>query len=128
MKKKKTVLIVEDEDTVLAAMKDMLELKGFAVLEANNGVSGLKILKESLVDLVVLDLNMPRMDGYMFLEHLKERWETDNRSFTFPKILIMTAVGKDADFGLSLNLGASKFMNKPFQHDDFIAAVKELLA
>lgn len=126
MKKKRTVLVIDDEETVLAAMKDMLELKGYNVLEANNGVSGLKILTERAIDLVVLDLNMPRMDGYMFMEHLKERWELDNKGFVFPKIMILTAVDKGTDLGLAHNLGASKFMNKPFKSSDFIAAVKEL--
>jgi two-component system chemotaxis response regulator CheY len=127
MKKTKSILIVDDEDSVLAAMKDLLESKGYTVLEANNGVTGLKLLTEKAVDGVVLDLNMPRMDGYMFMEHLRNRWAVDGMGRPFPKVLVLTAVDKNADLGLSKNLGASNFMNKPFKSSEFVEAVKKLV-
>lgn len=128
MKKKYSILIVDDETSISETMRDILEDKGYEVLVANNGVNGLKILSERQVDLVVLDLNMPRMDGYMFMEHQRKRWETDGRKYQFPKILVMTAVDKKTDLGLASNLGADEFMNKPFKADAFAAAVKNLLS
>lgn len=122
-----TVLIVDDEEIVCAAMRELLELKGFVVFEANNGVEGLKIAAENKIDVIVLDLNMPRMDGYMFMEKLTERWEADRRSFKLPKILILSAVDKNTDLGLARNLGASNFMNKPFKSSEFVSAVQNLL-
>ena len=124
----KKVLIVDDEETVSAAMRELLELKGYDVLEARNGVEGLRLCAENPPDLVILDLNMPRMDGYLFLERLRERWEADERRYSFPRVLVMTAVDKKTDFGLAENLGASRFMNKPFKSRELAAAVNELLA
>ena len=128
MKTPRVILIVDDEAELTEAMQDLLELKGFKVLTALNGVAGLKILAEQKVDLVVLDLNMPRMDGYMFMEHAKERWQNDGKRFTFPKILITSAVDKKDDMGLAENLGAIQFIHKPFKNEDFLAAVTHLLA
>jgi two-component system chemotaxis response regulator CheY len=126
MKKTKTILIVDDEESVLASMKDLLESKGYAVIEANNGVSGLKLLTEKAIDGVVLDLNMPRMDGYMFMEHLKQRWAVEGMGRPFPRVLVLTAVDKNTDLGLARNLGAVGFMNKPFKSNEFVDAVKNL--
>jgi two-component system response regulator MprA len=122
------VLIIDDEEIVCAAMRELLELRGHTVFEANNGVEGLRFCAENEIDLIVLDLNMPRMDGYMFMEKLTERWEKEHRSFQLPKVLVMTAVDKKTDLGLAKNLGASKFMNKPFKSAEFTAAVNELIS
>jgi CheY-like chemotaxis protein len=121
------ILIVDDEEIVCAAMRELLELKGHKVYEASNGVLGLRICAENEVDVIVLDLNMPRMDGYQFMEKLLQRWEKENRSFVLPKILVMTAVDKQTDLGLAQNLGASRFMNKPFKSAEFVEAINELL-
>src|SRR5688572_1242227 len=126
MTTKARILIVDDEETVCAAMRELLELKGYSVIEANNGVEGLKLCAESPVDLIVLDLNMPRMDGYLFMERLMERWENEKRAFKLPQILVLTAVNRATDLGLAKNLGASKFMNKPFRSNEFTSAIKEL--
>jgi CheY-like chemotaxis protein len=128
MSEEATILLVDDEELVTAAMRDLLELKNYKVMEANNGVEGLKLCAENHVDLIVLDLNMPRMDGYMFMERLTERWESEKRKFNLPMVLVLTAVDKNTDFGLAKNLGASRFMNKPFKSNEFLATVAELLA
>jgi CheY-like chemotaxis protein len=121
------ILIVDDEETVCAAMRELLELKGYTVFEANNGVAGLKLCSDNELDLIILDLNMPRMDGYLFMERLLERWEAEHRKFKLPQILVLTAVDKNTDLGLAKNLGASRFMNKPFRSSEFLGTVKELL-
>ncbi len=121
------ILIVDDEEIVCAAMRELLELKGHKVFEAPNGVMGLRLCAENEIDVIVLDLNMPRMDGYQFMEKLLQRWEKENRSFRLPKILVMTAVEKKTDLGLAQNLGASRFMNKPFKSAEFVEAINELL-
>jgi len=121
------ILIVDDEEIICAAMRELLELKGHKVYEAPNGVAGLRICAEIQIDVIVLDLNMPRMDGYQFMEKLLQRWEKENRSFRLPKILVMTAVDVNTDLGLAKNLGASRFMNKPFKSSEFVEAVNELL-
>ncbi len=127
MARKKTILVVDDEDTLAETIHDVLETKGFQVVTAMNGVAALKILTERSVDLIVLDLNMPRMDGYMFMEHLSKRFAQETPRQEPPKIMVLTAVDKKTDMGLAKNLGASEFMSKPFNIDEFIAAVKNLL-
>ena len=107
MATKARILIVDDEETVCAAMRELLELKGYSVIEANNGVTGLKLCAETPVDLIILDLNMPRMDGYLFMERLLERWENEKRAFKLPQIMVLTAVDKNTDLGIAKNLGAS---------------------
>lgn len=124
---KPAILVVDDEDAIREIMVETLEDKGYRVHSAPNGVDGLKVLTEHKIDLIVLDLNMPRMDGYMFLEHLRDRWEKEARRDPMPEILVLTAVDSKTDFGLAQNLGASKVMNKPFKSKDFTAAVTELV-
>jgi len=127
MSKVPTILIVDDEQDICESMKDMLEPEKYKVLIATNGVAGLKICSEELVDLIVLDLNMPRMDGYMFMEHMNKEVQKAGPHFLPPPVLILTGVDSKKDLGLAENLGASKFMNKPFKKAEFLAVIKELL-
>lgn len=121
----KTILIVDDEPSICETMSDLLDLKGYEILIADNGVDGLKLCADHHIDLIVLDLNMPRMDGYLFLERLNERHTLTGKPM--PQVLIMTAVDYKRDLGLSKNLGAARFMNKPFKQHDFLSAVESLL-
>jgi DNA-binding response OmpR family regulator len=123
----KKILIVDDDENILESMSDLLDLKSFDILKASNGIEGLKICAQHKIDLIILDLNMPRMDGYMFMEKLGERWENDHKRSKFPKILVMSAVDRQTDMGLATNLGATRFMNKPFKPAEFIAAIEQLI-
>jgi len=125
--KSMNILIIDDDSSLVSVMRDILELKGFKVFEADNGLEGLQICGTSSIDLIVLDLNMPRMDGYLFMERLKERWEKERHKFHMPKILVLSVVEKHKDLGLAKSLGASKFMNKPFKSSEFLAAINEIL-
>lgn len=122
-----TVLIVDDEQSLRETMEDLLENQGYKVFSAENGVTGLRLCAENNVDLIVLDIMMPRMDGYMFMERLTERWENENRNFNLPKILVMSAVDHKTDMGLAKNLGANQFLSKPFRPKEFVKVIKELL-
>ena len=124
---KKTILVIDDEQAICDTMSDMLDEKGYGVLVATNGVDGLKIVAEQPVDLIILDLNMPRMDGYMFMEHLQERWTKESRREPIPPIIVLSAVDMKKDFGLAKNLGATRYMQKPFKSWEFYAAVQESL-
>jgi CheY-like chemotaxis protein len=121
------ILIVDDDPAICETMSDLLDLKSYEIVVAGNGVDGLKICADQTIDLVILDLNMPRMDGYMFMEHLNKRRQQDHRKDKAPKILVLTAVDRSTDLGLATNLGASKFMNKPFRTSEFIDTVEELM-
>jgi DNA-binding response OmpR family regulator len=121
------ILIVDDDPGICESMTDLLDLKDYQIIVAHNGVDGLKICAQQVVDLIILDLNMPRMDGYMFMERLNERWKSDHKKEKMPKIMVLTAVDKQTDLGLATNLGASKFMNKPFRTNEFINTVEKLM-
>lgn len=120
------ILIVDDDPAIRETMADLLDLKDYEVQTAENGIDGLKVCAKENINLIILDLNMPRMDGYMFMERLNERYEQRGTSKR-PKILVLTAVEKNVDLGLTKNMGADMFMNKPFKSNEFIAAVQELL-
>jgi two-component system chemotaxis response regulator CheY len=123
----KTILVIDDDSTVCEVMNAMLGLKGFAVLMAFNGVDGLKMCADHPVDLIILDLNMPRMDGYMFLEHLRNRWANENIQRPFPAIIVLSGVDRQEDLGLSTSLGAASFIQKPFDPDDLYKTVNNAL-
>ena len=120
-------MIVDDEPSIAESLQDLLESNDYFVVKALNGVEGLKILAAYPIDLVILDLNMPRMDGYMFMEHLKTRLEKSNKKSAAPKILVMTAVDKKTDLGLADNLGATAYVNKPFSNADLLATIRRLI-
>ena len=124
---KKKILVVDDEEQICSIMVETLQEEGFDVLSANNGVEGLRLCAENKLDLIVLDLMMPRMDGYMFLERLTDRLEKENKLHERPKVLVLSAIDSKKDYGLAENLGATKFMNKPFKAKEFVQTVKDIL-
>ena len=96
---KESILVIDDDEAILEVMVEAFENKEYKVFSALNGVEGLKLCSEKKIDVILLDLNMPRMDGYMFMEHLSDRWEKENRHFQMPKILVLSAVDVKKDFG-----------------------------
>jgi DNA-binding response OmpR family regulator len=114
------ILVVEDELPMRTALCDCLERQGYRVLLANDGESGLdKALKEK-PDLVVLDIMMPRLDGFSVCAELRRL------SCPVP-ILILTAKGRVEDRVNGLDVGADDFLVKPFSREEFLARVRALL-
>lgn len=124
---RKKVLVVDDEEAICEVMKETLDRGGYDVAIAKNGVEGLQRLSEENFDVVILDLNMPRMDGYVFMEHLTQRWGKEKTGIPFPKIIVLTAVSIKKDLGLAKNLGAALYLNKPFKGKDLLKTVKKIL-
>jgi len=124
---KHKILVIDDEEQICDIMVENLQDNGYDVLSASNGVDGLKLCAENKVDLILLDLMMPRMDGYMFMERLSDRLEKEGKLHERPKILVLSAIDNSKDFGLAKNLGATQYMNKPFKSKALLALVKELL-
>jgi len=123
----KKILVVDDEEEIGSVLAEALEEKGFTVFQATNGVEGLRICSENPVDLIILDLKMPRMDGYMFMERLLERYQIENRMDFFPKIIVLSALDSKVDFGLAKNMGAQKYLTKPVKPSELIQTVNGLL-
>jgi len=115
------VLIVEDDPMVLELITTRLDLTGFQTFYARNGREGLDRIQDLRPDGLVLDINMPVMDGFGVLSHLKSAG-----SF-YPPTLVLTARNKPEDVKAAIALGARDFLAKPFKDDQLIARVGRLV-
>ena len=119
----KKVLLVEDEDALRRVVKDLLEREGFTVFEAADGVSALDEIDRAAPDIVVLDLNLPRLDGYGVLSHLRARPATANLP-----VIVLTAKGDEDSEVRVFEYGASDYLTKPFRPRALSARLHSLLA
>ncbi|GAA5334379.1 MULTISPECIES: response regulator transcription factor [Thermus] len=114
------VLLVDDEESILVPLEFLLRKAGYEVALAKTGEEALEAVERGPVDLVVLDLMLPGLDGFAVLERLKARPSP-------PKVLVLTARGREADRAKAEALGAEGFLGKPFATEDFLARVRGLL-
>ena len=110
------VLVVDDESRILNFLSSKLRASGYEVLTASNGVEALEQVEAQEPDLVVLDVVMPRKDGF---ETLKEI-----RTFSAVPTIILSARGENADKVKGLSLGADDYLAKPFSPDELIARIE----
>ena len=114
------ILIVEDELPMRRALEDVLQAEGYRVLSATDGESGLRRVLEEKPDLLLLDIMMPRLDGYAVCAEL--------RRLAIPvPILMLTAKGQIEDRVSGLDAGADDYLTKPFSTDELLARVRALL-
>jgi DNA-binding response OmpR family regulator len=109
-----TVLIIEDDPTMLRGLEDNFAFEGYCVQVARDGQAGLKAALEAKPDLIILDLMLPKINGYEICRYLRAE------KLDMP-ILMLTAKGQESDVVLGLKLGADDYVTKPF-------SIKELLA
>ncbi len=109
-----TILIIEDDATMLRALKDNFEFKGYGVLTADDGEEGLNTALNKKPDLILLDIMLPEINGYEVCRLIRKE------NLNMP-IIMLTAKGEESDIILGLNLGADDYVTKPF-------SIKELLA
>lgn len=117
-----TVLLVEDEEPLRRVLRDLLEREGFNVIEAGDGVLALDEVDRGAPDIVVLDLNLPRLDGYGVLSHLRARQATS----ALP-VIVLTAKGDEDSEVRVFEYGASDFLTKPFRPRALSARINALL-
>ncbi|ADD03518.1 response regulator [Thermoanaerobacter sp. CM-CNRG TB177] len=110
------ILIVDDEKPIVEIIKYNLEKEGYITYEAYDGEEALKIAKEQNPDLIILDVMLPKLDGFSVLRTLRQ-------SMTIP-ILMLTAKEEEVDKVLGLELGADDYITKPFSIRELIARVK----
>jgi len=118
----KRVLLVEDEESLRRVMKDLLEREGFVVFEASDGVIALDEVDRLAPDLVVLDLNLPRLDGYGVLSHLRARPATQKLP-----VIVLTAKGDEESEVRVFEYGASDYLTKPFRGRALSARIHSLI-
>jgi DNA-binding response OmpR family regulator len=109
-----TILIIEDDATMLRGLKDNFEFKGYCVLTAADGEAGLNTALDKKPDLIILDIMLPKINGYEICRLIRRE------NLDMP-IIMLTAKGEESDIILGLNLGADDYVTKPF-------SIKELLA
>lgn len=114
------ILVIEDNDDLAFGLRNNLEIEGYEVAVAPNGEDGLSQVIDDPPDLVILDLMLPKMDGYRVLHSLREQ------EFTNP-VLILTARGEETDKVRGLKLGADDYVTKPFGVLELLARVEALL-
>ena len=117
MAKKHTVLIVEDEKSIVDILRFNLQKEGFDTLEAYDGKTGLDLALEKAPDLILLDLMLPAMNGFEVCRTIRERGVNT-------PVLIITAREAENDKVLGLELGADDYITKPFSVRELIARVK----
>lgn len=122
MEKKYAVLIIDDEPDILSLLGLHLKLNGYSVLQANNGTTGLQIASMEKPDIVILDVMMPEMDGFVVAEKLRDDPETKD----IP-IIFLTARTQTDDRIKGLKAGADDYMIKPFDFEELELRIKRTL-
>ena len=115
-----TILIIEDDPAMLRGLKDNFEYEGYHVQTASDGDTGLKAALALQPDLIILDLMLPKVNGYEICRFLREE------KLEMP-ILMLTAKGQESDIVLGLKLGADDYVTKPFSIKELLARVDAFL-
>ena len=119
-----TILLVDDEELLRAGVQEMLEMQGFTVITAPNGQQALLCLNEQIIDLVITDLVMPKMDGIDFVQQLRK---------VRPDVPVIVVSGSTSNimerYGIDTIQvpGADASLPKPFKGVDLVAQIRELL-
>jgi len=116
---KKHVLVVEDHEPMLGAIKSILEMRGYTVSTAVNGVEALQLMEQTQPDLLIVDILMPEMDGYTFYEEVRKRpaWRST-------PLIFLTSMAEREDIQRGRALGVNGYITKPFEPHDLLEAVR----
>jgi DNA-binding response OmpR family regulator len=118
------VLIVDDEPSIVISLEFLLKRDGYTVRVARDGEAGLAAIRTLRPDLVVLDVMMPKLDGFAVLEAVRA---DPDPALAATRILMLTAMGREAEKKKGLTLGADAYLPKPFSTHELLAKVRELL-
>ena len=118
----KRILIVDDEPNILISIEFLMKREGYDVAIARDGEEGLAAIRAQPPDLVVLDVMMPKRDGFEVCTEVRA-----DRSLSDVRILMLTAKGREAEIKKGLALGADAYIPKPFSTHELVAKVKALL-
>jgi DNA-binding response OmpR family regulator len=116
----KTILLVDDDQEILYAMRAMLENKGYRVLTASDGNAGLNVAEREKPDLVIVDMMMPKKSGFLVLEKLKSRRQE------LPRVIMITANEGGRHRAYAEMLGVDDYIRKPFAMDRLLDTVRRL--
>ncbi|MBL8393570.1 MAG: response regulator [Candidatus Accumulibacter sp.] len=118
----KRILIADDEQNIVISIEFLLRREGFEVLVAGDGEEALAKVRGERPDLVLLDVMMPKMNGFDVCQALRA-----DPDLAGTRILMLTAKGRDTEVSKGLGLGADGYMTKPFSTKELLAEVRKLL-
>lgn len=119
---KKNILSIDDSPSVRKLVQFTLKSKGYQVTSACDGQEGLEIMENEPVDAIILDINMPRMDGLEFLQKIRPI-----DAYAAIPVIMLTTEGQEEDKDRALELGATAYIVKPFKPSQLITLVEKTL-
>ncbi|GFE69901.1 response regulator transcription factor [Chroococcus sp. FPU101] len=121
-KDSKRLLLIDDDPNLILLVKDYLEFRGYEVVTAENGRDAIDVLTRQQPDMIICDVMMPEMDGYSFVESIRQ----DSRTNWIP-VMFLSAKGQSQDRVKGLTKGADVYMIKPFEPEELVAQVESSL-
>jgi DNA-binding response OmpR family regulator len=118
-----TILVVEDEPNIVESLSFLMKKAGFVVRVARDGNTAMRTIESEAPDLVLLDIMMPRRDGYEVCRTIRANPDWDQ-----VRIIMLSAKGRDLDRRKGLELGADDYITKPFSTREIVERVQEILA
>lgn len=122
MKTTKKILIVDDDPNILLSVEFLLVKNGFNVLVARNGMEAMEIIEDTVPDIVLLDIMMPDVDGYVICEYIKKNERTKSA-----KVIFLSAKSREVDVNFGYEMGADLYMVKPFSTRTLLEKINELI-
>ncbi|MBF0446619.1 MAG: response regulator [Magnetococcales bacterium] len=116
------ILIVDDAPNIVLSLEFLMKKEGFTVRTASDGEASLKAISEKIPDLILLDVMMPKKNGYEVCEAVRA-----NNAWKNIQIIMLTAKGRDVEREKGLALGADDYVTKPFATKELVAKVQEIL-
>ncbi len=116
----KRILIIEDDVSILSGLKDVLTFKSYDVITAEDGETGYAAIAEGKPDLIILDIMIPKMDGFTLCQKLRAEGDAT-------PVLMLTARGEEPDKIQGLDIGADDYVIKPFSLPELLARIRALL-
>lgn len=116
------ILIIDDEPQIVRALELLMQREGFDVRSASDGVEALSAIEDVAPDLILLDLMMPRMDGFELCQKIRS-----NPAWKNMIIVILTAKGRDIEREKGMALGADHYVTKPFSTREVVQLIKSVL-
>ena len=118
----KKILIVDDEPNIVMSLEYIFKKENCNVFIARDGQEAIDTIEKEAIDLIILDIMMPNVDGYQVLKYIKS-----NKDLSSMKVIFLSAKNKQSDIEKGLSLGADKYLTKPFSTKKLVSDVKELL-
>ena len=118
----KLILIVEDEPRNLTLLRDLLQVSGYKTIEATDGEKGVELAKSKKPNLILMDIMMPKMDGYTACRAIK----TEKATKAIP-VVMLTVLGHELNKELGKDMGAGGYITKPFTRQELLDVINQLL-